>query len=107
MKLNVHERMILVPLLPEEESFAGMGEIVRLKLTLQLTGEEADELVIDKDGRQQLDVVKASAHIKEIPISEWMMKQIKGILRKLDDAKKLKENQLSLYEKFVMDYDQR
>ena len=107
MKLNVHERMILIPLLPTEESFAGMGEITSLKLILQLSAEEADELLMKVDGPPQVDPVKASAHIREIPISAWMTKTIQGNFSKMNDQKKLKENQLSLYEKFCLDYDKR
>jgi hypothetical protein len=100
--------MILIPLLPDQESFAGMGEITRLKMVLQLTGEEADELVaLGEDGSQRLDNIKAAAHIREIPISEWMTKTIRTIFTKMNEQKKIKENQLSLYEKFCLDYDKR
>ena len=108
MKLNVHERMILIPLLPEQESYAGMGEITSLKLILQLTGDEATELVtLHENGQQELDNVAAAAHVVEIPVSGWMTKVIRDILSKMNDHKKIRENQLSLYEKFCLDYDKR
>jgi len=113
VKLNVHERMIIIPLLPEEESFAGIGEIYRLKQILQLTPEEAEEVTIietNKDGEpiaRRLDNVKGAAHVREIPISEWMTKSIRKILSDKDKAKKLKENEQSIFEKFCLDYDQR
>ena len=97
--------MILIPMLPEQESFAGIGEISKLKMVLQLSGEEAGELIIEKDGVQQLDPVKAAGFVKDIPISEWMTKKIRGILRDKDRKLELKENELSLFEKFVMDYE--
>lgn len=107
MELNVHERMILIPLLPKEESFAGMGEIYRAKMILQLTEEEAQELLQKDVDPPQLDDVKASAHIKDLPMSEWLTKTIRKILSDKDKAKKLQENELSLFEKFCLDYDQR
>ena len=107
MKLNVHERMVLIPMLPTDESYAGMGEIVKLKLTLQLTAEEGKELVLPGDGPPRVDQIKAAAHIREIPISEWMTKTIRGIFSKMNEQKQLKEQHLSLYEKFCLDYDKR
>ena len=99
--------MILIPLLPDHESYSGLSEISRLKLTLQLTGEEADELLMKVEGPPQVDPVKAAAHIREIPISLWMTKTLQGIFSKLNETKQLRENQLSLYEKFCLDYDKR
>ena len=107
MKLNVHERMALVPLLPQQESYAGIGEVARMKLLLQLSAEEADEVTHDVNGQLQIIPVKGAAHIKEIPVSEWMTKTLRKILRKKDLDKKLREHEVSLFEKFCMDYDQR
>ena len=107
MKLNVHERMILIPMLPTEESYSGLSEITRLKMILQLSPEEAEELLLKIDGPPQVDPVKAAAHIREIPVSLWMTKTIQGIFSKLNNQNKLQENQLSLYEKFCLDYDKR
>ena len=108
MKLNVHERMVLIPLLPTEEDYAGMSEIMTLKLTLQMTGEEASEMVMkDAQGNQVLNTVKAAAHVREIPVSEWMMKTIRKILADRDKRHKIKENELTLFKKFVLDYEQK
>lgn len=85
-----------------------MGEIAKLRMILQMTAEEAGELLIeDEQGNQQLDNMKGMAHIREIPISEWMTKTIRSLLRQKDDAKTMKENELSLFQKFVLDYDPR
>jgi len=107
MKLNTFERMTLIPLLPTEESYAGMGDISKTKMSLQLTAEEAQQLIIPGSPNQQLDPAKSIGHIKDIPISEWMTKTIRKVLVDLDNKKSLKENQLTLFAKFVLDYEQK
>jgi hypothetical protein len=107
VKLNVHERMALIPLLPTEDSFAGMGEVVRLKYTLVLTDEEIKDLVTEVDGGGRLDNAKAQTHIRDLPINEYMTKLIRKILREKDDAGLIHENELTIFEKFVLDYEQK
>lgn len=105
MKLTVAERFILRELLPTEESYAGMTEIFKLKTHLALSGAELKkiELVQDEKGiRWNAD--KAQDVLKDIPMGEWVTNIIRDILREKNEKHKIKEQEMSLYDKFIVDY---
>ena len=102
MKLTVSERLVLNSLLPEESNF----------LTLRLVRKLRDELSFDENEHKLLNFQqvgtkitwkpeKAEALTKEINIGEILFEVIKKALKKLNDESKLKEEYISLYEKFV------
>ena len=105
VKLTVAERLVLSSILPTEESYSGMTEISRLKTHLGFSGEEAQQidLVQDTSG-VKWDPVKGNQLIKDVPMGEWVTNIIREILRKKSEQHKLLEREMSLYEKFVVDY---
>ncbi len=107
MKLTVGERLTLLGLLPDESNFAGVKEIFRLRTLLGLTDEESAtiEVVPLPDGRIQWDQEKALGLIKDIPMGEWITEVIRGELRDLDKDYQLRVEVMSLYEKFILDYE--
>lgn len=107
MLLTVTERFVLVELLPTEDSYAGMSEARKTRANLALTDEESVELELKQlEDRVTWNPDKAQQHVADIPIGEWMIETIRGILREMNDNHKLKEKYMTLYEKFVQDYEQ-
>jgi len=107
MKLTVSERLTLLGLLPEESDYAGVKEIFRLRTLLGLTDEEAQqiEVVPVEGGRIQWDQEKALGLIVDIAMGEWITETIRGVLRDLDREHQLRVEVMSLYEKFILDYE--
>ncbi len=107
MQLSVHERLRLLEILPKTESYAGVKEVYRASLQLSLTEEEVVELevVIGEDGRIQMNNDKALKLNADIPIGEYLTNVIRQILKTKDDTKDLNIVEMSLYEKFIMDYE--
>jgi len=106
VKLTVAERLVLANLLPAEESYAGMVEIRKLKAHLAFSGEEAQEIELTQDAHGiKWNNEKAIQIVKDIPMGEWMTNVIRGILREKNGKNALAEREMSLYEKFIIDYD--
>ncbi|HKZ80743.1 MAG TPA: hypothetical protein VJ124_20880 [Pyrinomonadaceae bacterium] len=107
MKLTFHERVALLELVPAQEDYAGLKEIRRLRETCAISGEEAQKYG-DKqpDGGWIINFNKTAGTTKEVPIGEWMTEKIRDILRKKDEKHQLEEKLMSLYEKFIVNYQQ-
>lgn len=107
MKLNMHERRTLLELLPEKSDYAGMKEIRRTREICALSVEE-----IQKHGKKQADGQylippdKMLSVQKEIPLGEWMTETVRDTLRKMNEKKELEDKFVSLFEKFVVNYQQ-
>ena len=107
MRLSVPERLVLLELLPEKNTYSGLVEIRRLLMLLSLTGDEADELGVKmlEGGQVSFEQEKALGMIVDIPMGEWITNIIRTILRERNDDGELKVAEASLYEKFIMDYE--
>ena len=107
MQLSVHERLRLLEILPKTESYAGVKEVYRASLQLSLTEEEVVELevVIGEDGRIGMNNDKALKLNADIPIGEYLTNVIRQILKTKDETKDLNIVEMSLFEKFIMDYE--
>lgn len=106
MNLTVPERLKLLELLPEKESFAGLTEIYRAGLLLSLTDEEKELIQVKiVDGGLQWNQEKALSLEVDIPMGEWLTNIIRGILREKDSEGELEIAELSLYQKLIMDYE--
>jgi hypothetical protein len=107
MKLSVGERLTLLGILPEESNYAGVREIFRLRQLLGLTDGESKEIEVQPtgDGRIQWNQEKALGLIVDIAMGEWITEMIRGVLRDLDKEYKLSPEIMSLYEKFILDYE--
>lgn len=105
MELTVPERMKLLELLPEKNTYAGITEIHRLKLLLQLTNDEILEIDAKLDGEMiQWNQEKAIALLVDIPMGEWITNVLRQVLRERDLASDLEATEISLYERFIIDY---
>lgn len=102
MKLNLHDRLIFLSLLPREENFSTMRIIRKVSKDLGITDEEYKEYEVKQleNGKISFDPVKGQEE-KEFEIGEVAIHLIKTALEKLDKEKKLVQEHLSIYEKFV------
>ena len=107
MKLTVGERLVLLGILPEESNYAGVAEIHRLRSLLGLTDKESAEIEVEPtgDGRIQWNQEKALGLIVDIAMGEWITNVIRGELREMNEDYGLKVEVMSLYEKFIHDYE--
>ena len=107
MKLTVGERLTLLGLLPEESNYAGVREIFRTRQLLGLTDEESTTIKVEPtgDGRIQWDQEKALGLIVDIAMGEWITEVVRGVLRDLDREYRLRPEIMTLYDKFVIDYE--
>ncbi|HKZ77721.1 MAG TPA: hypothetical protein VJ124_05305 [Pyrinomonadaceae bacterium] len=107
MKLTFQERVALLELVPAQEDYAGLKEIRRLRETCAISGEEAKKYgEKSPDGTWRIDFNKTAGVTKEVPIGEWMTEKIRDILRKKDEKHQLEEKLLSLFEKFIVNFQQ-
>jgi hypothetical protein len=107
MKLSVSERLTLLGLLPEESSYAGVREINRLMLQLGLNDEESKQIEVKRieGNRIGWNQEKALGLIVDIPMGEWITEVVRMQLRDLDKNQQLRPEHMSLFEKFIFDYE--
>ena len=105
MKLTVPERLKLTEILPEKSTYAGVSEIHRLHMILMLTNEEIIEIDAEhQEGRISWNQDKALTLIVDVPMGEWVTNVIRQILREKDLAGDLDRTEMSLFERFIIDY---
>ncbi len=104
MKLGVKDRILLGSLLPSEADFVTLKVVRQLREALSFSDEELQTLdIVQSDG-----MVKWSSDgeskigEKDFLISGKVFEMISDSLKKLDQQKKLTEDYISLYEKFVV-----
>ena len=106
MKLNVPERLRLLEIMPEESTYSGIRDIHMTNFLLNLTGEEAEEVEAKFEGdRMFWHKEKALGLIVDIPMGEWMTNTIRVVLREMDHNGELNAAEITLFEKFIMDYE--
>ena len=100
LKLNVLERVILLGLLPKDENYLTYKLITKLKSDLSFSDEEIKkyEIKILEDGR----VSWMRTGNKEIEIGETIEAMIVEKLKAVEKEKKINDENVSLYEKFVI-----
>jgi hypothetical protein len=98
--LSVLERVLLLNVLPAEESFLTMKISKKLKEDLGFSEDEikGNEIKITKEGQVTW---KQGSPDKEIEIGEKALDIIVGTLKKLNETKKITESHIGLYERFV------
>ena len=110
MRLEIHERVALLNILPKEGDDASLKAIRRAREMLSITPEELNYLelktVTGADGKQMAswNKEKAADLVKEIPVDEYVSHTIRDLLADMNKRKKLTEEYISLYEKFVVTY---
>lgn len=109
MILEVHERLALLQLLPNESDYKALKTIRRAKEMLSFTPEEQKILEMKNtvvDGKPQLtwNAGKVNEIAKDVPIDEYITNLFRVALAELNNKGKLTEQTMSLYEKFVVMY---
>lgn len=107
MKLNATERIFLMGLLPDKESYKLMKLMGKVRDELRFSEEETRKFDVDQkrmpDGQLQVMYNKevGDAYYKEIEFIPEVLAHFAGKLKDLDNKKALSEELLTLYEKFV------
>jgi len=110
MKLQVHERLALLALLPKEGDYAALKTIRRAREMLSFTADEMKfyeiTSTVDAAGKPQAhwSAKKDAEAILDAPVDEYTTNVIRDKLAALNKQKKLTEEYMSIYEKFVVDY---
>ena len=102
MELTVTERLVLANILPAEGNFTTLRLVRKLREDLSFDDKEHKELKFIQKGDQiQWNPEKAQTLLKDVEVGEIMTETIKEALKKMNDEKKLKDEHISLYEKFI------
>ncbi len=110
MKLEIHERLALLSLLPKEGDYAALMTIRRAKEMLSPSPEEMEFVEMKQtttpDGKPQVSWSneKAASAIKDCPIDEYTTNLFREKLSDMSHKKKLTEQYISVFEKFVAMY---
>jgi hypothetical protein len=110
MKLEVHERLAILAILPGKSDYAALKTIRRAREMLSFTPEEQEFYVIKQvvgpDGNTSTtwNSERAREKIKDCPVDEYTTHLIRDILAEKNMKKELTEQYVSLFEKFVLAY---
>ena len=103
MKLNIHERVTLLQILPTEGDFTTLKILGDLQSALGFSEEDHKKFKIKQvDSTISWDP-KEGVKEYEIELGDKATEIIKDALLDLDKNKKLKVGHFSVYEKFVQD----
>lgn len=111
MKLEVHERIALMNLIPPttKSDIIGLRELRVAREVISFTPEEHEfyEIKTIQEGagfRYNWNDVKAEQQIKDCPLSRYIMLYVRDKLVEMNRKKELDEQYISLYTKFVEVY---
>lgn len=106
MKLTIPERLKLLEIMPSSSTYEGIKDIHMTNLLLNLTGDEADKVEAKFEGdRMFWNQEKALGLIVDIPMGEWMTNTVRVILRERSDNGDMEAAEITLFEKFILDYE--
>jgi len=100
-KLNVLERLSLLNIFPQEGNFSNLRLIREAGMTIGFSDKESVEFEIIQNGENIKFNANKGKVEKEIEIGERAYSIICESLEKLDKDKKLTQQHVSLYEKFI------
>jgi hypothetical protein len=101
MLLNTKERLILIASLPKEGDYTTLKIVRKLREDLSFTEEEHKALQFVSNPEGMLNWQPSGDKSVEIEIGDKAREIIKSALMKLDAEKRLTEDHLELYERFV------
>ena len=101
MELGVFDRMILLNILPGEGNFTTLKIVRKMREDLSFSEEEHKALEFKQEDDGRVQWLTEADKPKEISIGEKATDIIVGVLKKLNDTKKLQDQHYSLYEKFI------
>ena len=102
MELSVFERLILLNIMPQEGDFLTIKIIHELKQALAFSEDEHKALQFQPGENGEVRWVSEADKPKEIEIGDVAKNIIKQRLIELDKEKKLTEQHISIYERFVL-----
>jgi len=100
MKLGVFDRLILLNILPREGDFTTLKIVRTMREDLSFTEEEHKTLQFEQEEANIRWKTDAAVE-RDINFGEKATDIIVGVLKKLNADKKLTEQHMGLYEKFV------
>ncbi len=100
MILNVHERLLVLGVLPNENNYVTLKVLDELRMNLSYTEKELEKWKIVVDNESNMVNWKENGEA-DIPIGEKATGIIVDQLRKLDKQDKLTLSLMSVYEKFI------
>lgn len=107
MELSFPERLALVSILPIENDYATLRIAWLARIILAPTSDEIKDFEIAQEGTKIMwNVEKARDYHPDIMLDDASITMLRQKLLELDRTKKLTQNTYSLYEKFVMGYQQ-
>lgn len=100
MNLTVLERLVLLNLLPKEGSFTTLKLVRKAREALSFDDIENRKLAFVQDG-DQVRWNEREYIVKEVELGDMMTVEVVKALKKLDEDGKLRDEHLTLYEKFI------
>jgi len=101
MKLSVHERLLLLNLLPATGDITSIKLLRKVKEDLSFNEKENKDLGFVQDGEiLRWNSEKGNVE-KDVTIGEIITELIKTELKKMNEEKKLTDQHISIYEKFI------
>ena len=105
MILEVHERLKLLDLLPQEGHYAELKDMRKHREMFSFTEDELKRLQFrNEGGALAWDNKGGQEVVKDIPISEFVTSTLRNTLARMEMEGKLTDETFSLYEKFVVAY---
>lgn len=110
MRLELHERLALLNLLPKKGDYAALKTIRRAREMISFTPEEMAiyelKTIPGPDGKPQTqwNAKKAAEVVKDVPVDEYTTNLVRNALAEMDRKGELTEDFMSLYDKFVIIY---
>lgn len=101
MELGVFDRIILINILPREGDFRTLKILRELRENLAFSEEENEALQFKTADDGLVRWVAEADVTKDVPIGEVAREVIETAFKALDRQKKLREEHLDLYERFV------
>ena len=101
MELNTFDRLVMLNILPKEGDFTTLKIIRKMREDLSFNEEEHKALEFKTLENGNLQWNLGADKLKDITFGEKATDIIKETLRKLDKDKKLTDQHLSLYIKFM------
>jgi len=101
MKLSVHERLLLLNLLPATGDITSIKLLRKAKEDLSFNEKENKDLGFVQDGEMLRWNSEKGNVEKDVTIGEIITELIKTELKKMNEEKKLTEQHISIYEKFI------
>jgi len=106
MKLSILERIVLQGLLPQQGDYVTYGLIKQIRTELSFTEKEIKDFkineVINTKGESRVTWDDKTEKLKEFTFGEKVTSIIVKALEKVDKEGKIDNNNVSLYEKFMV-----